>query len=163
MPDQSPGQVRRARFASQHLTDDTRLGPSPADVASAICGIQAQVPAVAALALRARSRGLVAEDASHGLSAERSIVRRWLMRGTLHVAVAQDVRWLLRGRRRDPRRPRRAWTADAPPDPGAASRPRRSDCFVGPGADPPHRSRRPAWCHLPGAATAQRRHVCPPR
>ncbi len=95
MPDQSAAQVRRARFASQHLTDETRLGPSPADVASAICGVQAQVPAAAALAMRARSKGLVAEDVPRALSAERSIVRTWLMRGTLHVTAAQDVRWLL--------------------------------------------------------------------
>lgn len=34
-------------------------------------------------------------DVTRALVKERSIVRTWLMRGTLHVVAAEDVRWLL--------------------------------------------------------------------
>jgi hypothetical protein len=45
--------------------------------------------------MRARSRGLPAADVARALNDERSIVRSWLMRGTLHVVAAEDLGWLL--------------------------------------------------------------------
>lgn len=45
--------------------------------------------------MRARSTSLDAGAVSRALNEERSIVRTWLMRGTLHVVAAEDVRWLL--------------------------------------------------------------------
>jgi hypothetical protein len=45
--------------------------------------------------MRARSAGLDATTIKRALNDERSIVRTWLMRGTLHVVAAEDVRWLL--------------------------------------------------------------------
>ena len=48
------------------------------------------------LGMRARSRGLDVGTVNKALGDERSIVRTWLMRGTLHVVAAEDVRWLLR-------------------------------------------------------------------
>jgi hypothetical protein len=58
-------------------------------------GLQAQVLGAAALGMRARSTGLTAASIGRALNDERSIVRTWLMRGTLHVVAAEDVRWLL--------------------------------------------------------------------
>ena len=49
----------------------------------------------AALGLRARSMGLSAASVNRALNDERSIVRTWLMRGTLHVVAGEDVRWLV--------------------------------------------------------------------
>ena len=45
--------------------------------------------------MRVRSTGLRASDVNRGLVDDRSIVRTWLMRGTLHLVAADDVRWLV--------------------------------------------------------------------
>ena len=49
----------------------------------------------AALGMRARCAGLQVSDVKRALNDERSIVRTWLMRGTLHVIAAEDLRWLV--------------------------------------------------------------------
>ncbi|HSO93339.1 MAG TPA: winged helix DNA-binding domain-containing protein [Candidatus Dormibacteraeota bacterium] len=61
-----------------------------------VFGLQAQLLSAAGLGLRARSRGLVVDDISRALAQDRSIVRSWLFRGTLHVVAAEDLRWLVR-------------------------------------------------------------------
>jgi Winged helix DNA-binding domain len=60
-----------------------------------VCGLQAQVLSAAWLGVRARSRGFQMGDLDRALNEQRSIVRSWLMRGTLHVVAAEDMRWLL--------------------------------------------------------------------
>jgi hypothetical protein len=75
-----------------------------------VCGLQAQVLTAAALGIRARSSALSVEDVRMALHQDRSVVRTWLMRGTLHLVAADDLRWMLailgpvlasgRGRRR---------------------------------------------------------------
>jgi hypothetical protein len=44
--------------------------------------------------MRVRRTGLQASDVSKALNDDRSIVRSWLMRGTLHVVASDDIRWL---------------------------------------------------------------------
>lgn len=101
--------VRRLRLRSQRLAEDSRSCESVHDVVSGVCGLQAQAEEPAALAVRARSRNLHSEDAKRALYEERSIVRTWCMRGTLHLVATEDLPWLLdvfgpvyvaRGRRR---------------------------------------------------------------
>ena len=46
------------------------------------------------MAIRVRSRAATAESVRTA-SAERTVVRTWLMRGTLHMVAAEDVRWML--------------------------------------------------------------------
>ena len=87
--------LRLARLRSQRLTDDARLGPDPAAIARAVCGIQAQDFDAARHQLRARSVGLTARAVDHAFDHERSVVKTWLMRGTLHMCAADDVRWML--------------------------------------------------------------------
>jgi len=60
-----------------------------------VCGLQAQLLSAAGLGLRARSTGLRRADVTHALNTERSIVRTWLMRGTLHLIAADDLGLLL--------------------------------------------------------------------
>jgi hypothetical protein len=60
------------------------------DVASAIGGAQAQVMSAAELQLAARSRGRV-EDVRTALWRDRTLVKTWLMRGTLHLIPAADL------------------------------------------------------------------------
>ncbi len=61
----------------------------------AVCGVQAQELPAALLSVRARSRGLTAAGMGQARQVERSIVRTWLMRGTLHLAASEDAAWLV--------------------------------------------------------------------
>jgi winged helix DNA-binding protein len=70
------------RFHAQWLGG--REGTGVAAVAGHVCGIQAQDTAAARLAVRARSTGTTAEDV-RAASRDGTVVRTWLMRGTLHL------------------------------------------------------------------------------
>jgi hypothetical protein len=49
----------------------------------------------AALSVRVRTRGLTRADVERALVEERSIVRLWAMRGTIHLVAAEDAAWLV--------------------------------------------------------------------
>jgi hypothetical protein len=87
-------QVRAIRLAGQRL--DTRRGrQSASDLVKHLVTVQAQDMAAAALGVAVRADDLsiaAVEDARH---LERSIVRLWCLRGTLHLVAAEDVHWLL--------------------------------------------------------------------
>jgi hypothetical protein len=85
--------LRRARAAAQLLHRPGALGV--AQVVGRLLAVQAQDLRAARLALRARSVGLRAPDVDAALSAERSLVVAWLMRGTLHLVGRDDYPWLL--------------------------------------------------------------------
>jgi len=74
-----------------------RLEPAAgvAQIVQEICGVQAQVAPAASLALRARSSGLAATDVTRAQMQERSVVRTWGPRGTLHLLATKDLDWLL--------------------------------------------------------------------
>lgn len=57
-------------------------------------GLQAQDIRAARLAVRARASGLTAATV-HAASGDGAVVATWLMRGTLHLVAAADVRWLV--------------------------------------------------------------------
>ena len=86
--------LRLARAVAQGLA-----GPRPnataAEILRHIVGAQAQVFSAAALSIRARSRGLGADEIVAAAEGERSIVRGWVMRGTLHLVAAEDYAWLV--------------------------------------------------------------------
>jgi len=84
--------LRLARAAEQLLHRPDRA-PRVADLVHRLLAVQAQDAAAARLALRARARGLTAADVDSAL-ADRSIVRTWGPRGTLHLVAATDVGWL---------------------------------------------------------------------
>lgn len=85
----------RLRAGAQRLTVAARRKSRPEAVLRDVCGLQAQDLGAAWLGVRARSAGLFAHELDAALNEERSIVRTWLMRGTLHVVAAEDLRWLL--------------------------------------------------------------------
>ena len=68
---------------------------SPAEVARRLIGVQAQVTSSAALSIALRSkrpRGTAAPvDAASRALLDRSVVRSWAMRGTLHLFASDDV------------------------------------------------------------------------
>ncbi|TMD83293.1 MAG: winged helix DNA-binding domain-containing protein, partial [Chloroflexi bacterium] len=83
------------RAAAQRLTRDRARAGRPAMILREVVGLQAQVLSAAALGMRVRSTGLRAGDVKRALNEDRSIVRSWLMRGTLHVVASDDIRWLV--------------------------------------------------------------------
>jgi winged helix DNA-binding protein len=87
--------VLRLRAQAQRLTAATGRRSTPAAVLRDICGLQAQLMSAAGLGLRVRSAGLNAGIVKRALNQDRSVVRTWLMRGTLHLVAAEDLGWLL--------------------------------------------------------------------
>ncbi|MFG1928141.1 winged helix DNA-binding domain-containing protein [Cryptosporangium sp. NPDC048952] len=83
-------QVSAARAASQLLA--VERAASAAEVVERLGALQAQDLSATALAVRARSSGLVASELGLESSA---YVRTWLMRGTLHLVAAEDAGWML--------------------------------------------------------------------
>jgi hypothetical protein len=90
--DLSDDDVRRARARAQ-LLHRPRRRPAVVDLVSQLLAVQAQDIAAAPLALRARARELTAADV-RAARADRSIVRAWGPRGTLHHVAAADLDWL---------------------------------------------------------------------
>jgi winged helix DNA-binding protein len=77
------------RLDRQHLARPAAAG-SLVDVARRLCGLHAQVMSSADLQLLARVQGHAPEDLPRALWEERTVVKTWLMRGTLHVVPADD-------------------------------------------------------------------------
>ena len=61
------------------------------DVVRDHVGIQAQVMSSSELALGARVAGLARDEVAHALWEERTLVKTWAMRGTLHLVAAQEL------------------------------------------------------------------------
>ena len=61
------------------------------ETARALCGVHAQLSSSAELALWARIEGLEREDVRAALEHERTLVKTWAMRGTLHFLTADDL------------------------------------------------------------------------
>src|SRR5579863_1137402 len=92
----SNDRVRFMRQLAQQLIPQRSDAPaSVSHLVKEMCGIQAQDAPAAALAIRARSVDLLAADVEHALMQERSIVRTWGPRGTLHLLATEDLGWLL--------------------------------------------------------------------
>ena len=85
----------RALRTRAQLLDRPQAGVPPGEIVRRMCGVQAQEVPSAALALRARACGITAADVEEARMVERSVVRTWVMRGTLHLVAADDVGWLL--------------------------------------------------------------------
>jgi hypothetical protein len=67
----------------------------PLDVLRHAGPVQAQEPRAAKLAFRARARGLTAADVDKARTEERSLLRAWVMRKTVHLIPSEDAGWLL--------------------------------------------------------------------
>jgi hypothetical protein len=86
-------ELRRLRLRAQRLA-----GPRPGEVAGvvrAVGGLQAQDTPASRLAVRPRSRGLDEAAVRRACNQDRSVVRTWAMRGTLHMVAAEDAGWLV--------------------------------------------------------------------
>jgi winged helix DNA-binding protein len=86
-------ELRRLRLRAQRLA-----GPRPGEVAGvvrAVGGLQAQDTPASRLAVRPRSRGPDEAAVRRACNQDRSVVRTWAMRGTLHMVAAEDAGWLV--------------------------------------------------------------------
>ena len=83
--------LRAQRLTPQQLDEVIHV----AQVVKEVCGIQAQDAFAATLAVRSRSVGLVVTDIEKARVHERTIVRTWGPRGTLHILASDDIGWLL--------------------------------------------------------------------
>ena len=89
-----PERLPRLRAAAQLLHRPTSI-TEPVEVARGAAGIQAQDPYAARLSFRSRSRRLTAADVDRARTQDRSLLRTWLMRMTIHIVPTDDAGWLL--------------------------------------------------------------------
>jgi hypothetical protein len=81
------------RLVSQRIVASRRC-EQPADVVRWMAAMQAQDYHQSLWAIGSRARAGSVEGVERAI-AERRILRTWLMRGTIHFAPPEDVRWLL--------------------------------------------------------------------
>ena len=92
----SQRQVSLLRLRAQRLIlPATHDADSVERVVKDLFALQAQDLPASMLSVRVRSIGLVAADVDHARLQERSIVRTWGIRGTLHLLPSDDLAWLL--------------------------------------------------------------------
>ena len=89
----TPSQIRLLRQRAQHL--HPRPEASVPEIVSALCGIQTQEVEAGCLSVCVRGTGLTTGDVLRAQAEERSIVRAWVMRGTLHLVTVEDLLWML--------------------------------------------------------------------
>ena len=82
--------VRARRLARSSLS---RRAPSGrlVEVVGAVCGVHAQVQAAAELQLAARVEGVARADIRAALWEDRTLVKAWTLRGTLHLHPAGEL------------------------------------------------------------------------
>jgi hypothetical protein len=83
------------RVRAQGLEPRRPPDVSVEDVVAGAAGLQAQQWSAAVLSVRARSATLRAADVERAHTDDRTVVRGWFMRGTLHLVPTADFRWLL--------------------------------------------------------------------
>jgi len=83
-------QVRAWRLSRQHL-DKLMPKSRMIDVIRDVSGIHAQVQSSADLQLWTRIKGVGPNDVRAALWDERTLVRTWLLRGTLHILPSDDL------------------------------------------------------------------------
>ena len=74
----------------RHRLDERAPAKKMLQVASELCGVHAQVMSSAELTLHARVDGLDQGDVASALWDDRTLVKKWAMRGTLHLLPADE-------------------------------------------------------------------------
>lgn len=86
--------ISRARLFSQRISMPE--GETPADVVRWLGAIQSQDLPASLWAVGLRMREAVTEADVERAIADRTVVRSWPMRGTIHLMPAEDARWMVR-------------------------------------------------------------------
>src|SRR2546426_1748097 len=95
-PSFSEAQVSAFRM-DRHPLDLRAPSSRLATVVADVYGVQAQVTAMARIALWARLRQLTVDDVEQALVQKRTIVKTWSMRGALHLIASNELLLYLRG------------------------------------------------------------------
>jgi len=82
--------VTARRMARSHLTQPAERA-GPADIAAALCGVHAQILTAAELSIGRRIAGATRADVHAALWEERSLVKTFGPRGTVHLVAAADL------------------------------------------------------------------------
>ena len=85
--------AHRLRLHAQGL--GTQRSETVSETARAVGAIQAQDRLGEQLGIGTRSTNLTAANVDQARLTDRTVVRNWLMRGTLHLLPAEDLRWML--------------------------------------------------------------------
>jgi hypothetical protein len=80
-----------ARRMARHALADAAADLSPADVAGVLCGAHAQVMGAAELSIGRRIAGATRADVQRALWADRTLVRTFGPRGTVHLLATRDL------------------------------------------------------------------------
>jgi hypothetical protein len=92
----SHDRVRLLRLHAQRLFPRYEVqGSGVAGLVKELGGVQAQDARAARLAVRVRSMGLLDADVERARVQERTIIRTWGLRSTLHLMATEDAGWLL--------------------------------------------------------------------
>ena len=83
-------EVVARRLRRHRLVGDPTDG-TPADIAEAVCGVHAQVMSAAELSVGLRGAALTRDDVRAALWTERTLVKGFGPRGTLHLLAARDL------------------------------------------------------------------------
>jgi hypothetical protein len=89
-----PARLPRLRAATQ-LLHRPASARDPVEIARAIAGAQAQDVYAGPLSFRSRSRRLTADEIRRARTEDRSLLRTWLMRTTVHMIPTEDAGWWL--------------------------------------------------------------------
>jgi Winged helix DNA-binding domain len=89
-----PAGLARLRAATQLIHRPTSAR-DPAEIARSIAGAQAQDVYAGPQTFRSRSRKLTAADIRRARTEERSLLRTWVMRMTIHMIPTDDAGWWL--------------------------------------------------------------------
>jgi hypothetical protein len=89
-----PARLARLRAATQ-LIHRPVSARHPAEIARSIAGAQAQDVYAGPLTFRSRSRTVTAADIERARTEERSLLRTWVMRTTIHLIPTDDAGWWL--------------------------------------------------------------------
>jgi hypothetical protein len=90
-PELSWPPVNGRRLARHRLREPAPAGTEPAEVAEAICGAHAQVLAAAEFSLALRIEGATRADVRRALWEDRSLVKTYGPRGTVHLLPTRDL------------------------------------------------------------------------
>ncbi len=96
----SAAEVAGFRIRHHHLLHRAPRAQVPSVVRD-VGGIQAQVESAAKASLWARVTGLTREDVDRALWEDRTLVKLWVMRGTVHLISADDLSIYLVGLRKE--------------------------------------------------------------
>ncbi|MBO0817655.1 MAG: AlkZ family DNA glycosylase [Actinobacteria bacterium] len=80
-----------ARRMARHALTEPASGLGPADIASVLCGAHAQVLSAAELSLGRRIAGAARSDVQRALWQERTLVKTFGPRGTIHLLATADL------------------------------------------------------------------------